>query len=330
MKKTKIVLLSAVLLLSAAQSSFARHAPTQPNTYDGFAAGARSMAMGSAGAGVISNESVFYNAAGLSYMTGTHAEASAVIREQSNASPSEVALVDPSGQGLTSAIMIKDAGGIMWQSLSNNSISVINPDGSWYKTDTFINAITVAAGQKSDNGYSMGLNMTYLYGKIGTSSIDSLNQPYANVASGNGFTFDFSFIYPVAGNIYAGVNLQNIAGFMFWDDYNAEQLPFAVRAGLAYMLQGFTLALDYNKHYYRFGDLNGETFNLGIEEYFNQYICIRGGIITDQDFSSENMTYTYGFGFRMKGYELAFAGQQFKVNDQSSLKYMLTFSASVY
>ncbi|MCL2334964.1 MAG: hypothetical protein FWC57_02750 [Endomicrobia bacterium] len=327
MKKTKAVLLSAVLLFSA-QSAFARRAPTQPNTYDGFAPTARSMAMGNTGVGMINNASAFYNAANLGFMSGTHAEASVVITEQSKASPSEVALADPAGQGLNSAVLIKDTSAIMWRALSNNSISVVN-SGGWQKTDTYINAFTVAAGQKNDNGFCMGINLTYLYGKIGESSVIN-SQPYSNVASGNGFTCDFSFAYPAAQNLYAGINLQNIAGFMFWNDYNVEQLPFTVRAGAAYMVSGFAFAFDYSKYFYRFGDMNDGTYNMGIEQYVTQFLCVRGGIISDQDFTQDSLIYTYGLGFRIKTYEISFAGQQFKVNDKSSLKYMLSFSASVY
>lgn len=330
MNSKKVALLAiSLLLLLQTQNVFARRAPTQPNSYDGAAPTARSMAMGEAGTGIMGlNDAYYYNSAMYGYSHGTKAELSGVVMRQSDASPTTVAAYEPSGQGLSSFVMIKDAGGLMWQALSNNSSSTHYPDGSWSKTETYINSLAIAAGQKNEKGYSVGINMTYLYGKIGESSLFA-NNPYSNVGSGNGFAMDLSFAIPAGRNIFFGVDLKNIAGFMFWNDYNTEQLPFIVRTGTGYHFKGFLFVTDWEKRFYRFGDLQEDYLRFGVEQYINGAVCVRLGLVSDEDFDSETFKYTYGFGIKVKGYELSAAAQQYKINDENFSKYMISFSALV-
>jgi hypothetical protein len=324
----KIFLIIAALF--AAQNVFAKRAPTQPNSYDGIAPTARAMAMGGAGAAqTISKDAAYYNSAALAFMSGAHADISAVIMRRSGADPYEVAKIDPSGQGLTSAFIIKDNGAFMWQALSDNTIRIQNSDGSWSKTETYINALTFASGQKNDYGFSIGLNMTYLYGKIGESSVNSLGEPYSNIGSGNGFALDLSFLVPMGYGTYFGLNLKNLAGFMFWNDYNIEQLPFTVRTGVGYVYRGFAFDMDWDRKFYRFGSLPESAYYMGLEQSLSNFFTFRAGVSYDEDFNSDNMKYSYGLAFRIRGYELSFASEQYEIAGKDFSKYMLTFNASV-
>jgi hypothetical protein len=329
MKLKRIFLIMTVLFF--AQNVFAKRAPTQPNSYDGIAPTARAMAMGGAAAAQsLSKDAAYYNSAALAFMSGSHANISAVIMRTSAASPSQVAQIDPAGQGLTSAFIIKDGGAFMWQALSDNAIRIQNTDGSWQEVETYINAITFAAGQKNDYGFSIGLNMTYLYGKIGESSVNSLGVPYSNIGSGNGFALDLSCLVPMGQGMYFGVNFKNLAGFMFWNDYDAEQLPFTIRAGIGYIYKGFAFDLDWDRKFYRFGSLPESAYYMGIEQAMSNFFTFRAGVSYDEDFNSDNMKYSYGLCFRIKGYELSFASEQYKIADKDFGKYMLTFNASVF
>ncbi|MDR1942509.1 MAG: hypothetical protein LBQ47_09310 [Endomicrobium sp.] len=328
MKLRTLLLVCGAAFIS--QNLYAGRAPTQPNSYDGIAPTARAMAMGEAGAAQItSKDSFYYNSSALAYMSGAHAAFSAVIMRKSAQQPSETAKFDPAGQGLTTVFLIKDSGVLAWQALSDNTIIKYNPDGSWEKAETYINAITFAAGQKNDYGFSIGLNLTYLYGKIGESRLDSNMKPYSNIASGNGFTFDLSFLFPAGNGIYFGLNLKNIAGFMFWDDYNTEQLPFTVRTGVGYVYRGLAFDIDYDRKFYRFGDLQESNFYMGVEQYLNSFIVLRAGVSSDENFTSDTMKYSYGLAFKLKGYEFSFASQQYKINNSDFSKYVLSFNASV-
>jgi hypothetical protein len=289
------------------------------------------MAMGNAAAAqIISKDAAYYNSAALAFMSGAHADISAVIIRRSNASPSEVAKIDPAGQGITSAFLIKDSGAFMWQALSDNSIRIQNADGSWRQVETYISAITFASGQKNDYGFSIGLNMTYLYGKIGESSVNSSGVPYSNIGSGNGFAIDLSFLVPIGHGTYFGLNLKNLAGFMFWNDYNIEQLPFTIRAGSGYVYKGFAFDLDWERKFYRFGSLPETAYYMGIEQSLSNFFVFRAGVSYDEDFNPDNMKYSYGLGFHIKGYELSFASEEYKISGENFSKYMLTFNASVF
>jgi hypothetical protein len=325
----RLTLIFAAMFLAC--NVFAGRPPTCPNSYDGIAPTARAMAMGGAGAAqIISKDSAYYNSASLAFLSGAHANISAVIMRRSLADSSEVAKIDPSGQGITSAILIKDGGAFMWQALSDNSIRVQNADGSWQQVETYISAITFAAGQKNDYGFSIGLNMTYLYGKIGESSINSSGVPYSNIGSGNGFAIDLSFLVPMGRGTYFGLNLKNLAGFMFWNDYNTEQLPFTVRAGLGYAYKGFAFDIDWDRKFYRFGSLAESAYYMGVEQALNNFFVLRAGVSYDEKFSSDNMQYSYGLAFHISEYELSFASQQYKISNEDFSKYMLTFNASVF
>ncbi|MCL1972703.1 MAG: hypothetical protein FWG57_06940 [Endomicrobia bacterium] len=329
MKLKKITAVFIMLLLLSSQNVFARRAPTQPNSYDGAAPTARTMAMGEAGTGLLGLiDAYYYNSAMYGFSSGaTMAAVSGVVLRQSDASPSLVAIADPSGQGLTSFIMIKDTGGLIWQALSDNSIKQSN-GSDWINTQTNINSIIIAAGQKNEKGYSVGLNLAYLYGKIGESSLIG-GEPYANVASGNGVALGLSFAIPAGRNVFFGLDLKNIAGFMFWDDYNTEQLPFTVRAGTGYHFKGFLFATDWERRFYRFGDLQDNYLRFGMEQYINAVACVRLGLISNENFNNDTFQYTYGFGFKIRGYELAAAAHQYKIDGKDFNKYMISLSALV-
>ncbi len=320
--------LFAVLLLS--QTAFASKPPTLPNSYDGVAPSARSMAMGSVGTGfIINNDAFYYNSAALGLMNGTRIAISVVADRTTNASPNSVAASDPVGQGIISGMGIKDTGGIVWQALSDYSITNTTSEG-WNKSETSINAITITTGQKSSSGYSVGLNLSYLYGKIGESWVNTIaNDAYSNIASGNGFTFDLSFIYPTAAGFAFGINLKNIAGFMFWDDYNTEQLPFSVRTGVGYTSRSFSFGMDWNKTFYRFGNLKEDTIHFGLEQYISNFLCVRGGFITDDEFDTDSMKYSYGLGLRLRGYDISFAAEQYDIDKERFSKYVISFSVLV-
>ena len=329
--KIKLVLLVLTALFFAQNVFAGKRAPTQPNSYDGIPPTARAMAMGGAAAAqMITKDAAYYNPAALAFMSGAHANFSAIIMRKSGATPSQVAQIDPAGEGLTSAFLIKDSGAFMWQALSDNTIRTQNSDGSWQQVETYINAITFSAGQKNEHGFSIGLNMTYLYGKIGESSVNASSEPYSNIASGNGFALDLSFLIPMGYGTYFGLNLKNLAGFMFWNDYNTEQLPFTVRAGMGYVYKGLAFDIDWDRKFYRFGSLQESAYYVGIEQALSNFFVFRAGVSYDENFDSENMKYSYGLSFHIKGYELSFASEQYKISNEDFSKYMLTFNASVF
>jgi len=68
---------------------------------------------------------------------------------------------------------------------------------------------------------------------------------------------------------------------------------------------------------------------MGLEQPLNSFIVFRGGIISDEDFSPEGMKYTYGFGFRLKLYEISFASEQSKISGHDFTRFMFTLNAII-
>jgi hypothetical protein len=69
---------------------------------------------------------------------------------------------------------------------------------------------------------------------------------------------------------------------------------------------------------------------MGIEQSLSNFFVFRAGVSYDENFNPDNMKYSYGLGFHIKGYELSFASEEYKISDENFSKYMLTFNASVF
>jgi hypothetical protein len=59
----------------------------------------------------------------------------------------------PSGLGFLSVSAVKDTSVFIWQTLSHNTISIDNDDGSWSKIQISINSLSV----QNDEDYSTGM-----------------------------------------------------------------------------------------------------------------------------------------------------------------------------
>jgi hypothetical protein len=69
---------------------------------------------------------------------------------------------------------------------------------------------------------------------------------------------------------------------------------------------------------------------MGIEQSLSNFFVFRAGASYDEISDAEPIKYSYGLAFHIKGYELSFASEQYKINDKDFSKYMLTFNASVF
>ncbi|AKL97839.1 hypothetical protein [Endomicrobium proavitum] len=306
---------------------FAKSAPVSANSYDGFAPSARTMAMGSAGAGLLSadKDSFYYNPANLANFQGSFLNANAVFSIKSNANSNDVAINNPSGQGLTSAFLVKDSGSFFWESLSDNSVIF---DANSH-AEISISRIGVSFAKQGSAGASQAISLSYLYGKIGYAYLDPLTGQNADIISGNGFSIDYSLLFNLSKNINLGINLKNIVAFMFWNDYGYQQQPFTIRAGLGYNLKGLSMALDWDKKYYRSGNLEKNALHFGIEQYLTNFLCVRAGIENNFDFLAENAKYSLGLGFKIKNIEISCAALQQKISKQDFYKAAVSVRAVI-
>ena len=309
---------------------YAKKPPTMPISYNSTAVSARDFAMAQTGSAMPANiGGVSLNPASLGYITSEKIQAEVMVGiiRDSNLSKNELSLIDPIDLGLQSFVVLQQQGAISWRTLSANEIEILNgPDK--YKKHERIKAITISAANKTGKAGSLGLNISYLYGTISEESIIS-NEPFAQSSYGNGFTIDIGYMTPLRKNLFFGINFENIIGFMWWEEYDYDQMPFGIRTGLGYSLGTFNIAADYNKKFYRFGEYDDNLVSVGLEQYVSSVFCIRLGAAGKDLNKKDEIKYTYGFGLNISVISLNVAGESYKISDESISKYLLSLKVLI-
>ncbi len=327
----KKILLVIFLIFTIVTVSFAKKPPTMPNSYDSTGVSARSFAMGYTGAAMPGNlESVYYNSAGLGFNTNEkiQIEASAIIIRNTDLDDNLMSYSDPIDLGFTSFVVNQKQGAISWRTFSSNDLKI--EDGSnFYKKSEHIKALTLTAANLNEHGVSLGLNLSYLYGTLAESSIID-GTPFAQTSAGNGFTMDIGMMAPVKGNIYFGVNLENIFGIMWWENYDFDQLPFGIRTGVGYIGGTFNLIVDWHKMFYRFGDIeNDNLYSVGVEQAIGSVLVLRAGAQSAKIDKTDDIKYTYGAGFNISIITISFAGETYKIEDENVAQYSISIKALI-
>lgn len=323
-------LLSVWCLMLFTSLVFAKKPPTLPNSYNAASVSARSFAMGQAGVAVPGNlEGIFYNPAAIAYIQEEKIQAEMLftVSRDSGDLKDSINMTDPIDIGFDSFAAAQRQGALSWRTLSSNKINF--SDGSdWYNKQESIKAVTISAGNKSDNGSAVGLNISYLYGTLAESSYIS-GIPFAQTSSGNGVSVDVGFMAPVAPGINFGLNLENVIGFMWWENYDFDQLPFGIRTGFGYNTQSFSLLLDFDKKFYRFGDVNENLVGVGLEQYITSYLCVRLGAQGSSLSDNDKLKYTYGIGLNISTFMLSVSGEKYKLDDENISKYLVSLKVLI-
>ncbi|GAB1401338.1 hypothetical protein MASR1M68_02490 [Elusimicrobiota bacterium] len=328
---TKKIIFSLFTVLFSVAYVYAQKPPTSFNSYDGMALSARSIAMGGAGVAVTGGiDNIFYNSAGLAFIQGNGIEAEALFSasRQSNIPNDVLNSVEPIKLGFNSFVILQQQGAISWRTLSSN-VKFSSGTDYWSRQNENIKAITISGSQKSqNNNYAVGIGLSYLYGTLAESSVISGN-PFAQTSSGNGFAIDIGFITPVNKNITFGLNLENVLGFMWWSDYDCEQLPFGIRTGLGYQVGGFTMLADLNKKFYRFSDFNDTVYSVGLEQNITRVLAVRLGRQGSSWSDEDKIKYTYGFALNVSTFSFSFASEMYKINKENVSKYTISLKTVI-
>lgn len=328
MKSLRFLLIVTIVTF-ASSSLFAKQAPILPNSYNGQGVSARSFAMGHTGAAMPgSYEGIFYNPASLGFCEEGGAQIEAFVFALKNTALEDMECLPYENikRGFNSFFIAQNQGALSWRTLSSYNFSERNGD-DYFKTDEHINAITVTMANRNDSGFSVGMNLSYLYGTILYSAVAD-NKPVAEAYSGNGFTMDIGLLFPLSDNVFFGVNFENILGFMWWEHYGHDQLPFGIRTGLGYTFGTFNLLADYNKKFYRFGDLEEQFVSVGLEQYLTQYLAVRAGAESPAQIYKEKVKYTYGVGLNISRFSLSVACENFEINEENVMQYYTSLKVS--
>lgn len=304
--------------------------PTRFDAYDGMAPDARAIAMGTAFVAVgNAPASAVYNAAGLIDVTGSLLSVTYEVTRQSALTSDEIfdgeALRDRSLQFIG---MMGPKGSFLWRPLSNRTDRIEN-GSDWVENEIAISAVTIAAAQESTPKVATGLSLSYLMGSIVQSQMDG-GIPSMNLASGSGIAADLGFLSKASPQLRFGLNLQNIFGMMWWDDYGSEHLPFAIRAGLAFQITDFLIfSSDWEKRWYRkdpsTGDGRTPTYvHFGIEQKLVQSLAVRAGTYGTDLNDPDTAHVSAGLGYNSAGYLLSLAGEKYRVAGADVYRYVLS------
>ena len=329
----KLLFIFFILFVTVINVS-AKKPPTMPNSYNGLPLSAKSIAMGNTGAGSVSRtDDIYFNPAGIAFNTSEQIQVeilTSVLRD-SDLSKNEINIADPTDLGLMSIVLMQKFGAISWRTLSSYQIKT-SSESNWYNKQESIKTVTLSVGNISDNGNSLGMNISYLYGTLAESSVSDLT-PYAQTSSGNGVSLDIGMTFPIKDHLIFGINFENIIGFMWWSDFNNyDQLPFTIKTGAGYYLGGFSLLLDYSRRFYRFGDLEPNLVSVGAEQYITSFLAVRAGVegtaLSDVS-DKEKLKYTYGFGLNISILTLNFAAQNYKINSENIAEYLCSLKVNI-
>ncbi|RKY86225.1 hypothetical protein DRQ11_08730 [candidate division KSB1 bacterium] len=230
-------------------------------------------------------------------------------------------------------------GGFAWRPLANikkkNFYSKTTDEAGniierWTDLEYTLNEYILTLVEQTDL-ISMGLNIKYLGGKLGFAQKEMVNsiwqEPEANIASGKGYGLDIGFLI-LGKHLKIGAMLGNVLSKIYWDDYDAITLERDGVFGLAFQINGLTLAGDLTK---KLSENSNSVYCFGLQKSFSRKkdnfsnyksrqkareslfdrflsgrLSLRIGLLGENSLEERNLDYTTGVGYQYDGYGIDF------------------------
>jgi hypothetical protein len=273
-------------------------------------------------------ESVYFNPAGLGEIGNSVVSFTYEALRQSALTPDQLFSSETlRNRSLQFIALAAKGAAFSWRPLADETLHEIGAAG-YNDNEIKINAYTVSASNKQSS-YSTGLNISYLSGRIARSGIES-GVPFAGISDGNGVSIDLGFLYTPVKQITFGLDLQNVFGMMWWDDYEKEQLPFCLRTGVAFKASGYlTFATDLEKRFYRREGDATDIVHFGMEQKLGSIIQIRAGAYGSDLNNGETTHITAGLGYTDAAYELALSGERYKLDMKDVYRFVFSLNLPI-
>ena len=328
----RILFLFSFLTLIFIIKLHAAKVPTAYNSYDGIAPGAKAMGMGYAFSSVADDASaIYYNPAGAALLDKSYLSASYEAGRYSSLSKEQNFSSSPiRTSGIQFMALTSGKGAFSFRPLSDMTVHTVS-GSDWTTTQSKIYGYTLSAARKSDDGVCAGLNINYLSGTIAESRLES-NVPSALISDGRGISFDIGFLCELSRFAAFGINFKNLLGTIWWDNYDKEQLPFAIRGGFSFKITPSSVfAFDLGKEYYRDekpGPDETVTY-LGFEQSLSRAIQVRLGAYGPDLKNQATTNLTCGLGCEFSSFKLSLAGEKYKVSDTDVSRYVFSFDIPI-
>lgn len=306
-------------------------APTHYNTYDGSIPGARTLAMGYAFCAVGEEPSaIYFNPAGIYFIKSNLFSMTYEATRQSDLTTEEIFSPEAlRNKNLVFLGITSPQGAFSWRPLADYTTRT-DSGADWLETEIKINALTFSVSAEHDSKTYSGLNVSYLNGRIAESRVEN-NIPNTNIADGHGITCDFGIIHSLSEEFRFGVNLQNLCGFIWWDDYRKDQLPFILRTGMAFQITNFlTFASDWEKRYYREGTEGPvEVTHFGVEQNIGKILKFQLGSYGQDLNNKEKSHLTGGVTYYRNKYKLSLAGEKYRIDGADVNRYLFSLDIPI-
>jgi len=318
-----------IFLIALVELTAGQQAPTRFDSYDGIAPGARATAMGGAFVALADDVSaVFYNPAGLAEISRGAVCISYEATRQSELATDEIFSRESlRARNIQAISLVSQKAAFSWRPLSNSTWRT-QSGADWQEDEIKINAFTVSASNKDEGDYATGMNLTYLSGQIAQARLES-GSPYINLSDGYGFSADFGVLYTPSKQIRLGVNFKNIAGYMWWDDFEKDQLPFIVKTGIDFQIKGFTnFCTEWERRYYRKTDELSIT-RFGIEQMVGNILALRTGISGSDLNDKEKSSFSGGIGYMQNSFELSLTAERYTIDKKDVYRYLISINIPI-
>lgn len=300
--------------------------PAEFNAFDGPMPSARALAMGYAFCAVATDISAaYYNPAALAETQSNTLSMTYEIATQSDAGYEDIVQSDMlRNQNLIFLAFGGEKGSFSWRPLANANFRKIQ-GSDFNDVEIKLNSYSISVSHRNDSGVYSGLSLSYLNGRIGSAGTLN-NNPFANITDGNGFAADLGFLFKPSEELRLAIVFKNLFGFVWWDDYEKDHLPFSLRGGFSFQFNRFiTFSSDFEKRFYR-KDGMGEvqTTHFGIEQSLGKILCLRTGIY-GTDLSDKNASHlTAGLGYQKNNYNFSISGEKYRVNNADVFRYVFS------
>ncbi|MBN1823968.1 MAG: hypothetical protein JW803_06600 [Endomicrobiales bacterium] len=304
-------------------------APTPYNSYEGYMPGAKAGAMGGAFTAVADDAScVYYNPAGLAILKSGYLSMTLESARQSELTPDEVFAQEVlKNRSVQHICFASEKGAVSWRPLANTVIRETS-GSDWQETEIKVNAYTLSGSHKNMDRAFSGINITYFSAQMAISGVNN-NVPSLNLSDGYGFSADVGYLFMPSPFVNIGIVFKNLLGYVWWDDFEKDQLPFVMRGGLAFKIGGFMVfATDWEKRYYRKVDAVTIT-HFGLEQKFAGAMVLRAGMYGDDLNDKEKAKITYGLGYSRAGYEFALCAEKYRVDFNDVVKYIFSLNLPI-
>ncbi|MFH1368264.1 MAG: hypothetical protein ABII64_03960 [Elusimicrobiota bacterium] len=320
---------ATVLLFFPAPGISAKEPPPTSNlTYLGMMPGGRQMAMGYVACSIGDDpSSIYFNPSCLALNENNFVAVSYEAIRQSELKTEEIFQNEMlRNKNVVFLALLAPKGALSWRPLAD-SVWKTESAAGWEKNEFKINMFTLSAGHAhSDTAFS-GLNLSYISGQIARASIMN-GVPETDLSDGYGMTSDLGFLFTPADQLNFGVTLQNLFSYVWWDDFENEQLPFILRTGFSFHAgQVFTFATEWEKRYFRkAGDDDTNIIHFGAEQSLGKYLKIRMGTYGKDLNDKESTRVTAGFGYILNDFSFSLAGEKYRINMTDVFKYLLSMN----